>query len=1245
MQNLKILSLLLFVFLFEQSKAQYTQIGNGGFTSAIYGPTCTDVSASFYNRHAYIYPSATLGDLAHGDTITALAFRHNSFDTLAGPISFKIYIKNTANADFGTAALNWLAETRNGMTLVYEGNPKDIIGSTPGYAVFLFNKANTYTFDTTGNKTHLEVLVEYKQNTTQAAALPWYCENAFYVSGFSSNNETKYVRGNSSFGFDSITNSSTIIKPTLRIYYPKSDTELEANRIYALGRYPILMDKPDSIKAVIRNVGRKTVYNHKVFLDVSGANTYKDTLTMDSLTPYSERFVYFTNYKPSLQGNELLTIAVDSDAVASNNEVAKPRQVNYNVYSHVDPFNGNSGGIGFNGTTGDFVAKFYVNGTSYINQIKVDFSLTGRDFQLGIWDDDGPGGLPGTLLFISDSSVSTSGTFIMPVLPKVQVSGGYYVGIRQTTTTNVAFAFQYEVPIRPHTFYFAAPAGDTSWVSFSPGYDYNFNIQPRLQVGNDLAILDITSPAPFDSIQYSATDSLELQARVINYGFLNQGVFSVKMEVLNRFNQVVLTDTRTTSLNSGDTAVINFTKFSRFNIGQFKARATVNLNIDSVKDNNTFENTFYLVKDNDVAVDIIYEPTANDSFEINKEGFWPTVRIINYGVKTQNNFKVRAELVDQQGNIIYTKELTESLGPEVSKIINFDSIYLTKDGPHIFRAYTLLASDSFPQNDTTQVIVHGKKTYDVKILSVIRPANGNKYAQNIGFQPFINYRNDGRTKQDSTMFYARIENAEGLTVYTDTVMLATNFLSSGQVLFKAFAASTIGEYKFFIKCFIPKDQIRDNDTLSTRFSVVTGNDLQLVELIEPAGALQTATMGVNPRVVIRNNGLLEAKNALLSLHIASNTNPNFHTDSVYISLNSFTTDTFTFNKPVSIENIGDYFVKIINKRTPEDFRNNQDTLNTPYIVRYGRDLGITAHLFPIQNDTLEYGELVLPRIQIINQGLDTFKNIAVEVSLKDNQTQILYQDTLLLDQLLANRAHNFTSNKIWSAIDGSFTMESKLLLVDDEVNNNKISTTFLVRKSMDIEVKDILFPKANEDLYVNKKYKPTVIIRNDGYENVDNIVVKCEVRVNGSPLYLKSKIISIASYTDTIVSFDSSLFSNEPREGVIASFSVSKLGDLVKQNDSAVVQFNFVKGVSISELADTYDLVVFPNPFTDEINIVSDAIIEQVNIVDANGKVVYNETISKENRALVKPNLAFGTYTLEIITKKGFKRIIILKVE
>ena len=52
---------------------------------------------------------------------------------------------------------------------------------------------------------------------------------------------------------------------------------------------------------------------------------------------------------------------------------------------------------------------------------------------LGIWQEDS-NGLPGKEIYTSDTLLSNGAQYIQPVLPKVQVRDGYFVGIRQLGT-------------------------------------------------------------------------------------------------------------------------------------------------------------------------------------------------------------------------------------------------------------------------------------------------------------------------------------------------------------------------------------------------------------------------------------------------------------------------------------------------------------------------------------------------------------------------------------------------------------------------------------------------------------------------------------------------------------------------------------------------------------------------------------------------------------------------------------------
>ncbi|MBK8685859.1 MAG: hypothetical protein IPN26_13250 [Bacteroidetes bacterium] len=116
-----------------------------------------------------------------------------------------------------------------------------------------------------------------------------------------------------------------------------------------------------------------------------------------------------------------------------------------------------------------------------INEIKVDFAAGGQPYQVGIWDATGPGGTPGTLLWQSASATSAPGTAFISV-PNISVSGDYFVGVRQTGTTNVSFGYQSESPIRPQTFYFTSPTGNTVWTDFAPNSPFRFSIEVTVRI-------------------------------------------------------------------------------------------------------------------------------------------------------------------------------------------------------------------------------------------------------------------------------------------------------------------------------------------------------------------------------------------------------------------------------------------------------------------------------------------------------------------------------------------------------------------------------------------------------------------------------------------------------------------------------------------------------------------------------------------------------------------------------------------
>jgi len=965
---------ILFVFV-NQASAQYTIIGQNSFGGTnFYGPMTTSASAdTFFSRHAYIYPSTTLGGLQHGDTIRSLEFFKSDFNTFAGNPEFRIYMSMSANADLGTKNIHWPNEAaKSGTVKVYDGDPGDVADSTTGFKRFDLNTA-LFVFDTTLGS-NLKILVEFIQYQIQTAAVTWVYENDFTVPAFISNNEGKYVNG-ASLPTDS-TVGSNLRKPYIKINYPRYDKNLEVGMVYCLGRAPVLMNRADSVMAIVSNSGLKTVYNHPVYIKVSGANIFLDSIFIDSLQPSQSMLVVFGSHKPDTQGTENIIVEVGQDDFSADNADSVSRIVGYNVYSHADPFTGNAGGIGFNGSTGDFVAKFYTDSIIYINQIKVDFSGSGRDFQLGIWNENS-NGLPGTNIFTSDSLVSVSGTYILSVLPRVKIDGGFFVGIRQTGTTNVAFAYQPESPVRPNAFYFAAPLGDTSWVPFAPGFDFKFNIQPRIQVGNDVAVLSIDYPTFGDTIEYNQFDSLAPQATIVNYGFIDQKApFDIFCEIVNQFGKIEYSDTISITINSNDTVQVTFAKrMSLNNFGKMQIRVFTRLHSDKVADNDTLTGEFNIVVRHDVAVENYFDPVEDQKFQMNSDRVGPVVRVANFGANTKSNIQVTSQI--RQGNkVAHVQTKSTNLAGSGSVILSYDSFTIPWWGDVIFEAYCWNVVDSFPSNDTARVNVYVDKSHDIGIKAINRPKMDSRHERNTSFQPYIDIRNYGVLDQDTIPVTAEVFDASGKLIYTDNVVKSLIKFSTTQVLFKTFTApDTVQRLQFRVITRLALDQDQSNDTGIVFFDVVTARDIAITQIIEPEDKrVYNASTSFTPEIEILNLG-----NAILTsppvfyFKIEDGTDKLWYLDSATIStsLDIDAIDTLTFSKSFDAVLKNNYTCTAWHKWASDGERSNDNIIST-FEVSFLKSIEATSLVLPEDGRVYQFNQAsILPKFTFKNDGLET----------------------------------------------------------------------------------------------------------------------------------------------------------------------------------------------------------------------------------------------------------------------------------
>lgn len=1223
-------------------QAQYVQIGNAQYGNVYrFGPMAAESSsAAYYSRFAYIYTRATLGNMQHGDSIRSISFYREGFDSLRGTVNFKIYIGNTNQSDFGTGPIKWTDETqvRIGIVKVYDGDPKGATGDQPGWVRFDFNVQDYYRFDTSNGMSHLEILVEYSQNTNPANDITWRYDTDASFPAYQSNNETKYIFGSTGLQ-DSLRNSS-IAKPAIRLHIPKYDREAEVNMLYALGRVPLLMDRPDSIKTFVQNTGRKIIAQLAVYLEVKGVNAYKDTLIVDSLRPYEQRLVSFDAYPPKRLGRDSLIITLASDGIDANNRVFAIQDVTYNVFSHADPVTPNAGGIGFNGSSGDFVAKFYTDSAKYLNQVKVDFALGGRSFQVGIWE-EGVNGMPGKNVYTSDTLQSTQGTYILRVDPKVLVKGAFFVGLRQTGTTNIAFAFQEESPVRPHTFYFAAPLGDTSWVSFSPGFDFKFNIQPRLEVPHDISALRITKPADEQVFVYNLNDSIGVDAVFYNYGSEDQDTaFDVICEIRSEFGQRVYRSVRSITLDSEDSIYVRFdTAFSLNNKGRFEVIVSSDLNKDLVPDNDELRQWFSVEIPADLSITRYFVPAFNSEYELNVDTIRPTVRIQNNGSSAIRNFKVWFEMRDTLSNqLVHSDSVTINiLDPDDSEILSFNPYFCNRLGRFRTLTRVRIPGDIFPSNDSLYSEFSVIKSNDAGVDTILTPSNGTVVGTDYVFRPYVQFVNEGTVDQDSVQVFAFIYKNDTL-YWADSAWTDIARKSFKQHLFKNFRTTTSLQDKFRLRavCTFEADQDPSNDTLESAFSLTESRDLAITQILRPGNRIAYNSPDSTFRFEVSNHGFLNFNG---TAHFITEV---FHQNTLQWR------DSFSFNPPIPSGESRSYGTSKSYRPNEQgrfdgrtivlstgDEKSSNDTLNFSFFVSADYDVELSE--LRISEGTLNCGEALQSEISLTNLGRIQKEADSGKINVQIWKESVLIDtyDILWADSLEAGTSVDMVLRNFSSCDTGNYVLDVFLVLNDDYTENHQLQKSFRIEKPYDISLDSMLVPMANSRYQIGSSPDIIPIIRSqqNGSDSMTDAQIIAEIWKGIALLQRDTLKVDFDPFEWQDLTFVKSIPLDTDGLYEILIF-VSDERDPIQSNDSLRMMYE-VADLSFIEAPEWGKLVLWPNPGRDVIHL-SRTYKEEVyelSLYDPLGKLILKEEWvdgSQDIKLQIDPNLTSGIYVIEI---------------
>lgn len=208
----QILSSLILLLLLTSSGVHAQQVvieGTGTLSDYRYGPLHTQNAAPRTNRSAFIYSESLLTGMIAGSIINELSFRRaNAGPALPAGNNLKLYLMNTTSDAWPTGALTWDVSAA---TLVFDGDPSGIIGTTDGYKTFGLSAGFLYQ----GNG--LVLFSEYQQLNAPASTINWSYNTPATQPAYNAN-QVKYTTNNNST-YPSTLSTTTGNHPNMIIGY------------------------------------------------------------------------------------------------------------------------------------------------------------------------------------------------------------------------------------------------------------------------------------------------------------------------------------------------------------------------------------------------------------------------------------------------------------------------------------------------------------------------------------------------------------------------------------------------------------------------------------------------------------------------------------------------------------------------------------------------------------------------------------------------------------------------------------------------------------------------------------------------------------------------------------------------------------------------------------------------------------------------------------------------------------------
>lgn len=1215
----KIFLLLFSILSFKCSFSQFVQIGNGSYLGTFAGPIRTISTQKIYqSKFAYIFPKNTLGNLRDGDSITSLEFYRADGAAIPPNNKMKIWITNTNRSDFGTVGINFSQEIM-GATKVFDTLLGNNIGSDEGFYPMQFS--SPFKYDSTYGE-NLALYILFDQVDTLVGTFSFYFEGSLTVSGYA-NRQTQF-----SFGprASDTLNNITEYKPTIIFNYPRENIDAEIRKVYTLGKIPLPLGNPDSVKVFVRNVGKKNWNNLKFYTYSTGKNKQKDSFYAN-VAVGKEKFLIVPSLNPITKGIDTIFVQ-SSDKFTQNNTAFSVRLGNENIYSYRDiTLSPAGGGIGFNNAKGDFVARFQSNKSKYINQISVAFAGSGRLFKVGVWAYDSIKARPGKLIFESDSLITVSGTYILDLKKPVLVNGSFYVGVRQLDLNNVAFGYQMELPVRPQTFFYATPLGDTNWVDFHPNAPYKFIIEPRLQADYDFRAVSVNIPK--DTVNINDKDTIAPVVVVSNVGALTP-LDSIEIVCeIRGLNQLHYKESVFDTLSSGLSRTYVFPKkFMASEYGEHTILTYVKYKDDRVNDNDTITKKFYSGVDQDVMVRTVHDPFNFNTYVYNVDTLMPLATILNVGYDNTANFNVTCE-IKQNTKILYSKSQNISLPKFQSKILFWPTYTFNDTGKLVVSIFTSLKNDKNTLNDTVRRIVIAYKRTDFIADTIFTPKKDSIYTIGNNIKFFAKVKNDGILELGKIPVYIEVYTPNNKLLYLDSAFTFLFSNSDAQVNFpKSIKLPLKGVYKMKLYVRGIYDIYSENDTFYSTFAVGRTVDF-LAETIYIKDTLSIGGTGYKIESRIGNLGFdTTLVNTSIKCDIFKN-GVRLFSDELAVKIDTGSYDTVIFAKTYNPVIAGNHQIHVYFSNNIDGNKLN-DTIKRNVVVEVGKDAFVESINKPLDNSKIYItDQLDTIKLNIANQGRDTMFNLSVNYQIYDPFNDLISASFLNID------GFPNSSQKVYFLCNCSFTQKGryKLLVYTSHIGDqNKFNDTlvsyFLVKSKRDLEIVSLDSPAFAGQTRVGDKFFPVATFKNSGEDSnslAGNLVYQVIQTASNTKVFeTKLNFSEINPDSTLVLKFNDQLVFNSEGIYSITCFAENNLDDN-SSNDTLSGFIQILKN-SIQSFNSSL-LKVFPTNLSfGKLNIQSNDQIQSVYFINALGQKIMN--VSLLNKSQNEVNIDYDSFSI-----------------